>query len=99
MDTLCSLAEIKNISLYGISVQFTRFSPSVCEYRIADLKLEESKKTEDSLTKIMLLDSALAFIQHARNNFLNASANLNMSAYLLGIKNRNKLSALVDENK
>jgi len=75
------------------------YTPSECEYKIACLKFEESKKSEDSLTKITLLDTALAFIQHAKSNFLQASNNLSTSRYLQSIKNSKKLSDLIDDNK
>jgi hypothetical protein len=92
----------KEFHLRKQSLEFNprnRFVTSLCEYNIGCLKFEESKKYEDSLTKITLLDTSLAFFQYSKNSLMQAAKNLSVNQYLQTTKNRKKLDHLLDDNR
>lgn len=75
-----------------------RFITSLCEYNIGGLKLEESLPVEDSLAKVTLLDTAMAFMEHARLSLWHAMRNIGTEHYLQTSKNSKKLSDVLDDN-
>lgn len=91
----------KNTHMRKKSLAFNprnRFITSLCEYNIGGIKFEESKPLEDSLAKVTMLDTSLAFMQHAKNSLWQALRNIETENYLQALKNRKKLSDLIDNN-
>jgi len=74
------------------------FIASMCEYNIACLKFEEAKKAEDSLSKVTLLDTALAFLDHSTASLNQSYLNVVEEYILQTSKNSRKLSLVMEDN-
>lgn len=91
----------KNISLRKESLKFNkrnRFLTMHCEYNIGKLKLLESRNFDDSLTKLTVIDTALAWHDRAKASLYQSFLNIEQDYYLQRQKNSVKANLLYDEN-
>lgn len=70
----------------------------LCNYNISNIKFNESKLFEDSLTKISLLDTAIYFNRMVKNNLRALFTTIETESELQKDKNRNKEKILLAEN-
>lgn len=91
----------KNITLRKESLKFNRrnrFLTMHCEYNIGKFKLVESRNFDDSLTKVTVIDTALAWNEHAKASLYQSFLNIEQDYYLQRSKNARKADLLYDEN-
>jgi hypothetical protein len=91
----------KQITLRKESLKFNRrnrFVTTTCEYAIGKLKLGESKNFDDSLTKVTILDTSLAYVDFAKASLYQSFLNIEQDHYLQRIKNSSKSQLLYNEN-
>jgi len=91
----------KNISLRKEGLLFNRrnrFASMICEYNIGTLKLIESRNVEDSLGKVTLIDTAMAWEERARASLYQSALNIEQDFYLQRNKNGHKADLLFAEN-
>ncbi len=91
----------KNINLRKESLNFNRrnrFVTMHCEYNIGKLKLLESRNFDDSLSKVTVIDTALAWHDKAKTSLYQSFLNIEQDYYLQSNKNHVKANLLYDEN-
>lgn len=91
----------KNISLRKESLKFNkrnRFLTMHCEYNIGKLKLLESRNFDDSLSKVTVIDTALAWHEKAKASLYQSFLNIEQDYYLQRSKNGQKADLLYNEN-
>jgi hypothetical protein len=75
------------------------FAPFIADYNVATIFYNRSLPLDDSTTKIQHIDSALAYLNMARDDLRNASRDVNTECKLLRVKNAKKMKLLLDENR
>lgn len=91
----------KNLNLRKESLKFNRrnrFVTMDCEYTIGKLKLVESRNFDDSLTKVTVIDTALAWHERAKGSLYQSFLNIEQDYYLQRSKNGKKADLLYEEN-
>lgn len=91
----------KNTTLRKESLKFNRrnrFLTMHCEYNIGKLKLVESRNFDDSLTKVTVIDTALAWHERAKGSLYQSFLNVEQDYYLQRNKNGKKADLLYEEN-
>ncbi len=76
-----------------------RFVSSLCEFYIGSLNFNDSRRVNDSLPKITLLDTSLAYLQHSRTSLRNCFRNIDTDFLLQKSKNKRKQMMLLFENR
>ncbi len=76
-----------------------RFITSLCEYDIALYNYKRSEELTDSLPKVMLLDTAMTYLQHAKTNLRTAFRNTDTEFQSQRNKNKRKQMLLLAENR
>jgi len=76
-DDFISLDELnKNQTLRKSSLNFNkrnRFITTICEFNIGKIKFFESKSFDDSLTKVTIIDTSLAYLSFANQSLLKSN--------------------------
>lgn len=102
-DNYLALDELnKNHTLRKSSLQFNsrnRFITTICEYNISKLKLNESKPLEDSLIKVTVIDTSLAYLSFAQASLWKSAELVEVENTLQRNKNNIKANLLYDENQ
>lgn len=75
-----------------------RFMPTICEYNIGSLKYLESKKQDDSLTKVTIIDTSLAYLDFAKASLYASTQYIETDNALQKNKNKRKADLLYEEN-
>lgn len=91
----------RNTTLRKESLKFNRrnrFVTMHCEYNIGKLKLVESRNFDDSLTKVTVIDTALAWHDRAKGSLYQSFLNIEQDYYLQRSKNGRKADLLYEEN-
>lgn len=74
------------------------FIAMLCNYNICYLKFDESKKFEDSLSKVSLLDTAIFYNDLEKEQLRKSFTNIEIESELQRTKNRKKEEMLLNEN-
>lgn len=102
-DNYFSLSEMnKEKQMKKNSLDFNprnMFVSWLCNYNIANLYYEEAIPENDSLKKVSLIDSSLAYLSNARNDLYQCLRNVMLESELQKSKNKNKDEILYEENK
>lgn len=91
----------KHLNFRRESLKFNRrnrFATMISEFGVGRLKLLESVPVEDSLSKVMLLDTAMAWEERARQSLYQSALNIEEDFYLQRNKNSHKADLLYTEN-
>ncbi|MBI3520733.1 MAG: transglutaminase domain-containing protein [Bacteroidetes bacterium] len=76
-----------------------RFITTICEYNIGKLKYIESKAFEDSISKVTVIDTSLAYLSFAKESLLKSLQNIEIDNLLQKNKNKIKADILYAENE
>lgn len=101
-DEFLSLDELnKNQTLRKASLDFNkrnRFITTICEYNIGKIKFFESKRFEDSLSKVTIIDTSLSYLSFANQSLLKSNEYTEAEYVFQKNKNLFKANLLYKEN-
>lgn len=75
-----------------------QFIAMLCNYSIGNIYFNESKQFDDSLSKITIIDTSLAYLDQAKENLKRSFTNIETDFELQRTKNRYKEDLLLNEN-